>query len=341
MTEGVFRILQLGAQAGTLAAPGAAVAATILYPCEPGGPPTLDRASTIPNEDVGRNARNRPGRGYHGIRAAELPFESDVRFEDAMRLLEMHYAGGVVPTGAGPYTWVYALEAGIPTVKPYTIEEGIPGDTNDQWRITSAVINELTLEFDALAAPGVSPWRASGTIIGFDREVSPLTAALSAPATLETAQGHLTILKDGSTATAYAALTELSASLIRHSMTSTRNFVLRPYGGTTDLATLIGFSEKTTVTFETMLRITNATKAAAYDTFNSAGGAITDRRWRLACTGSGTKSMLIDGRVSIFQVNHDDRDGERVYGVSGEYVDDSTLNAPVAITLVNGVATLA
>lgn len=341
MSEGVYRILQLGAQSGTLAAPGSAVAATVLYPCEPGGPPTLDRGSAIPNEDVGRNVRNRPGRGYHGLRAAELSFESDVRFEDVMRLLEMHYAGGVAATGVGPYTWVYPLEGGVSTIKPYTIEEGVVGDTNDQWQLASAAINELTFSYDALAAPGTQPWRASASMVAFDRSISALTAALSAPATLETAMGHLTIINDGSTATAYASLTELSSSLISFSMTTSRQLVPRPYGGSTDLSSAFGFSEKTTATFEAMLRITSGTKTAAYDTFNSAGGAITDRRWRVQCSGSGTKKFTIDGRVSILKVDIDDRDGERTYMVSGEFVDDTTLTAPVAITVINGQAALA
>lgn len=342
MSESVYRILQIGAQSGTALAPGSAVAATYLYPCEPGGPPTLDRGSAIPNEDVGRNVRNRPGRGYHGLRAAELPFESDVRFEDIMYLLEMHYAGGVTPTGAeAPYTWVYPLEGGVPTIIPYTIEEGVIGDTNDQWEIRSALINELTLEFDALAAPGVSPWRASGTIVGFDRAIAALTADLVPPASLETAQGHLTTVSDGSTATAFASLTALSSSLIRFSMTSNRNLVPRPYGGTDDLSSAWGFSEKTTATYESMFKIASATKTASYDVHNSAGGAITDRRRRWTATGSGDKRLHIDGRVSILNVEIDDRDGERVYMESGEFVDDTTLTAPVAITVINGVDALA
>lgn len=340
MSEAVYRILQLGAQSGTALAPGAAVAATVLYPCEPGGPPTLDRGSAIPNEDVGRNARNRPGRGYHGLRSSEMPFESDVRFEDVMRLLEMHYAGSIVPSGAGPYTWVYKLEAGVPTVKPYTVEEGVVGDTNDQWEIASAVINELTLSYDALAAPGTQPWRASGTLVGFDRSIAPLTAGLSAPATLETAMGHMTTVYDGTTATAFASLGELSSSLIRFSMTSNRNFVPRPYGGTTDLSSAWGFSEKTTATYEMSLRIAAGTKAASYDIHNSAGGAITDRRRRVTAAGSGTKRLHVDGRVSIMNVEIGDRDGERIYDETGEFVDDTTLDAPVQVTVINGVATL-
>jgi len=341
VSEGVFRVLQLGAQSGTPASPGSAVAATVLYPCEPGGPATLDRGSAIPNEDVGRNVRNRPGRGYHGLRAAELSFESDVRFEDVMRLLEMCFAGGVTPTGTNPYTWVYPLEGGVPTLKPYTIEEGVVGDTNDQWRMQSCFITELTLSYDSLAAPGAQPWRASGTIIGFDRTINALTAALSAPATLETAMGHLTRIYEGSTATAYASLAELSSSLIRHSITINRNLVLRPYGGTTDIASAIGFSEKTTATFESQIRITPGTKAATHDVYNVAGGAVSDRRWRVAVAGTGTKIINFDGRVAQLQVNIDNNNGERVYAVSGEYVDDSTLNAPLTATVVNGVASLA
>jgi hypothetical protein len=340
VSEGVYRILQLGPQSGTPAAPGSAVAATVLYPCEPGGPPSLDRGSAIPNEDVGRNARNRGGRGYHGLRAAELPLTSDVRFEDIMRLLEMHCAGGIVPTGTDPYTWVYPFEAGASTIKPATIEEGVPGSTQDEWRLTSAVLNDLTLQYDALAAPGVQPWRASGTLLGLDREIHTLTASLAAPTTLETVQGHLTSIYEGAVATAFGSLTELSNSLIRFQLTSNRNFVRRAYGSTGDTPAAYGFSEKSAATFEALIKISSTAKTDLHDIANSAGGAITDRRWRIKALGSGSKAFTIDGRVSILDVDVDDRDGERVYAVSGEFVDDTTLNAPYAITVVNSVATL-
>jgi hypothetical protein len=341
VSEGVYRILQLGAQSGTIAAPGSAAAATVLYPCEPGGPPTLDRGSAIPAEDVGRNIRNRGGRGYHGIRGTELPLASDVRFEDIMRLLEAHYAGGVTPSGAGPYTWVYPLEGATSTVKPYTIEEGVPSSVQDEWQISSAVLNDLTFQFDALAAPGAQPWRVSGTWIGTNRAITTLTSGLSAPAVLETVMGHTSAIYEGPVATAYGSLSELAASLIRFSMTSTRNFVRRPYGATSDVPTAFGFSDKTTATFEMLVKMSSTAKTDFYDVVNVAGGFITDRRLRIKATGSGTKAFTIDGRVSILQVNVDDRDGERVYSISGEYVDDTTLAAPVQVTVVNGVSALA
>src|SRR3954471_10383358 len=108
-SENVFNILQMGPQAGTAYSPGSAVAATMLYPLENPVAFELDRASTFPKQDRGRNVRNSAGSGFHGVRGAGVTIPGTVSFEDIMDFLEMHYAGGVVPSGS--YTWVYPFEA--------------------------------------------------------------------------------------------------------------------------------------------------------------------------------------------------------------------------------------
>lgn len=335
MAEQVYRVVQLGVETTV----GTSVAATQRLAVD-AATPELDRASRYGQEDYGRSVRNRAGRGYHGARGSSMPFAGDVSFEQIMRFLEMHFAGAIVPTGTGPYVWTYPFEGGVSTRKTYTIEEGVLGSTQDEWEMAGVLVDELTLEYDALAAPGASPWRMSGTFVGFDRVVATMTAALTLPA-LETVMGHLTILKEGTTATAFGALAELPASLIRFSMTTSRNNVRRIYGGSSDTATAWGQSEKAGGTFEALVKISANSKSNLHDIWNSAGGSLGERRWRVEASGSGTKKLQIDTRAGIFAVGVDDRDGERVYAVTGEMADDDTLTGPVQAIVTNNMATLA
>ncbi|HWE41943.1 MAG TPA: hypothetical protein VG432_05520, partial [Gemmatimonadaceae bacterium] len=322
MSEQVYRVVQYGVETTV----GTSVPATAKLAVD-AATPELDRGSAFGAEDYGRSIRNHAGRGYHGLRGAQMPFAGDVTFEQIMVFLEAHYQGGVTPTGTDPYTWVYALEGGAATRKTLTIEEGVPSSTQDEWEMAGCVVDELTLEYDALAAPGAQPWRMSGTLLGLNRTVATLTASLTLPA-LETVMGHLTILKEGTTATAFASLTEIAASLVRFSVTTSRSNVRRAYGSTSDVATGWGQSEKATGTFEAMLKISATTKSNVLDIWNASGGSLGERRWRIAAAGSGTKTLTLDFRTGFTNVGIDDRDGERVYAVSGELVDDDTLAAP-------------
>ena len=102
MSENVFNIVQFGSQGGTAYAPGAAVAASVLIPVEAPVNFLLDRAATYPKQDRGRNVRNSAGTGFLGVRGADVVIPGQVHFEDLMDFLEMHFSGGVTPTGAAP-----------------------------------------------------------------------------------------------------------------------------------------------------------------------------------------------------------------------------------------------
>lgn len=336
MSEQVFRIVQVGLETTV----GTAVAATVGLPLE-AATIELDRASQYAAEDYGRSVRNHASRGYHGMRGASMPFTADVRFEDIMKFFEMQYSGGVTPSGVGPYVWTYPFEGGASTRKSYTIEEGAIDNALDQWIMPGTLIDDMTLEYDALAAPGASPWHVSGTMMGMDRSVRALTAALAPPATLETVMGHLSIIKEGTTGTAFASLTELSASLVRFHVQTNRNLVRRAYGSTSDIAQGWGYSDKGAGSFEAMLKIGATAKSDALDIWNASGGSLGERRWRIEAIGSGTKKLQLDFRTGFTKVGIDTRDGERVYMVSGELVDDTTLAAPITAIVTNSVATQA
>lgn len=334
MSEQVYRIVQYGVETVV----GTSVAATAKLAID-AATPELDRGSQFGAEDYGRSVRNHAGRGYHGLRGSSMPFTGDVTFEQIMVFLETHFAGGITPTGTNPYTWVYPFEGGASTRKTLTIEEGVAGSTQDEWEMAGSLVDDLTLEYDALAAPGAQPWRLSGTLMGMTRAVAAVTGSLTLPA-LETAMGHLTIIKEGTTATAFASLTEAAATLVKCTINTTRNNVRRAYGSASDVATGWGQSEKAGGTIDLLLKISSTTKSDFHDIWNSSGGALGERRWRIEVPGSGSKKIDLDLRAGMTAVGIDERDGERVYAAHGELVDDDTLTGPIQATIVNTIAAI-
>lgn len=336
MAENVFNICQLGRQAGTFYEPGAAVAGRVLYPVSDPIAIELDRASRYPAEDYGYNWDAYPSRGSHGVRGATLSINSEARFHDLMDPLEMHWAGDITPVAG---VWVYPFETGAPTLVPYTARTGSES-TEDQWYAQSVLIDEMTLGFDDLDAPGIHPWTIEGSALGVNRVSSGLTAGVDAPPVLESMQGHLSTLAIGSTSTAFEALDELAATLISFFCKTMRHLVLRPYGSTGDVATGYGFSAKSEgeVTFK--VRINAETKSVLHDAWNSDGADLGELRGRVTVIGSGTNQMDLDFRAGLTAVPIGERDGERVYECTGKLVRDGTLSAPAQITLDNGVTSL-
>jgi hypothetical protein len=338
-SENVFSIVQFGAQSGTAYAPGAAVAATVLFPIDSPVAFELDRASTFPKQDRGRNVRNSAGQGYHGIRGSGCTLPTLGSFEYLPDLLEMHAAGGVTPTGS--YGRVYPFEGGTPTLIPRTLEGGNTDATQTQMRLTSCLVDQLTMGFPDIIAPGAYPWTISATILGFDRTVTALTGSLNPRTGMEIMQGHLTTLLEGPIATAFTALPELAGSLKAFTMTTNRNLARRAYGGSTDIPVRFGFKDMSTGTFEAKIGVSATSLSDFHDVWNVASPAsLGERRWRIKVIGTGSKMVTIDMRVAIMAVPLDDVDGERIFKVSGEFVDDATLTAPVAWTVTNSIATL-
>lgn len=337
MAEIAFEKLQLGKQGTT---PGTPVAATTVFPVNPGAAMvSLDRSLDSPDEDFGQLARHQPGRGSYGMRDAALTLPFEVRFEDVMHMLEMRMAGGVTPSGGGPFTWVYTNDLNSDTTRYYTMEAGSE-TSQDQWQATGCVIEDLEFSFADLAAAGNSPWLATANVVAINRAINPLTGSLSAPASMETIEGHLSIISEGTTGTAFAALAALSASLVSYKVKISGPRPQRAYGSGSDVGTAYGIKKRET-TFEAAIKVSATAKTDLHDIFNAAGSPAGERRWRIAATGSGTKSWIIDGRVRFDAVNTYDRDGERTYMVAGQYVNDPTLASDLQITVVNGVGSLA
>lgn len=332
MAEAAYRVLQLGQESAF----GTSVAATTIFPCDPGsGEFELDRAAESPDEDYGMAVRHQAGRGSFGVRAATGSLSFVMRFEDLMHPLQMTLGTPVITAGT-PTTYTFTADTTSSTVKPYTIE--VADDTQD-WKVTSALCTQLDMSFDALTAPGNAMWTATATLQGIDKAKATATSSLSAPSTLESMEGHLTTLAVGPVGTAFASLTELSGSLKSLSISINDPKPLRVYGGTADKASAAG-RQKREITIEAQLK-ESATTVAEFDIFNVSGGQPTDRRWRVTIDGSGDNSMTIDFRVRYTAFNVDpDVDGERLFHVTAYAVYDSTLASDIEITLKNDVTSI-
>ena len=343
MSEGVFNVVALGAQASL----ATAVPASTVFPVDAGfGGFALDRSAQSPDEDWGSTSREQPGRSSTGLRSASASMPFIARFEDLHQILASHVSSVSTPVGtAAPYTWAYTFdETGsslASALRVRTVEYGVDGSTQDEWRATGAIVNQLQLGFDALTAPGNAVWKGSADWVAVTREANALTGTAVAPSVLETMEGHLTTLAEGPVATAFTSLATATATLKSFQLTSNNSAVLRAYGGASDTASDIGRSAKGEVTFTAMVAIGTATKADVLDVFAVAGSVPTERRWRIAVAGSGTKSLTIDFRCRFTAVDVGLQESERLYQVNGVWIRDATLGGRGTLTLKNGVATLA
>lgn len=339
MTEAVFNKVQLGQQSAL----GTAVAATTVFPVDAGFTGfELDRAMESPDEDFGSSSREMSGRGSTGVRwaTASLPFTG--RFQDFMHLQQMHF-DTVTTAGAGPYTHTSIFDdsgAALSTaLKPYTLQYGVIGSTQDEWRATGVIASDLEFGFDALAAPGNSMWKGTASLVAINRANSTMTAAQTAPATLETMEGHRTTIADGAVGTAFGSLAAL-AGLRQFSFRSALNAVGRAYGSASDLATVIGQSGKGTVEYDALIAIASGAKTSLIDVYEVSGEVATDRRFRVTITGSGTNVVTLDFRTRFTATNVGTDNGERLYAVNGVFVYDSTLASRASWITTNSVATI-
>lgn len=340
MTEAVFNKVQLGQQS-VLAT---AVATTTVFPVDEGFTGfELDRAAESPNEDFGSSSREYSGRGSTGVRwaTASLPFTG--RFQDFMHIQQMHFDIATT-AGAGPYTHTSIFDdSGVvlsSALKPYTMHYGVIGSTQDEWIATGVLCDSLEFGFDALSAPGNSMWKGTAGLIAINRANGTMTASQTPPTTLETMEGHKTTIADGTTATAFGSLAAL-ASIRQFSFSSALNAAGRAYGSATlDTATAVGQSEKGGATFDALIGIAAGAKTSLIDVYNVAGDVMTDRRFRITITGSGTNVCTLDFRARFTAADVGIDDGERLYAVNGVFVYDSTLASRAQWITTNSVATI-
>lgn len=343
MSDQAFAEVGLGLQSNI----ATAVAASVLFGVDAGWLGfELDRATESPDEDYGIASREYPGRESHGVRLARSTMPFTARYEDLPYILEMHVVSIGTPVGAGtPYTWTYTFDESGSALSDvlalYTIEYGVDGSTQDEWRAYGVFVNQLELGFDALSAPGNSMWKGSAELLAVDREVNALTGTAAALSALETMEGHRTTLAEGTIATAFGSLSALTASLKQFQFRSNLNGAGRAYGGTSDLVSKWGRTAKGEIEFDALVAISATADTNIHDIYNVATSVATERRWRISVDGDdASNTVTIDGRVRFRAVNLGEHDGERLYAISGVYVYDSTLGGRMQIVVTNTVATL-
>jgi hypothetical protein len=331
-------------QVGRETTHGTAVPATVRLPGFSTGITTLDRAPSKVNEDFGSLALNQAGRGYYGVRLAKLPYKGNLNFEDCIRYLGAFIEGGITtPTTVttGVYSWAYLSDTTADSLDSLTIEEG---DNINAYQMPFALGESLKLSFNALASPGSSPWQVEASFIGRDKIPHAFTSAVSVPAGVETAMGHLTRAYLGTTATAFASLSE-QVGLLAFDLTIPTGVLARKYGGSTDTFDTYGrakYDPTGTITFYS----TAATQTALFTPYQSFSGSpvMSEFHLRVQATGSliatgYNKLFTIDSRVRLSAVPvAEDANGATVYQGNIELVNDATLGGPLMITVQNGVA---
>ena len=334
MAEAVFHSTQIGVETTF----GTSVPATTVLPLDAGsGYAVLDRASEIPDEDVGRSIRNGlSARGSTGVRLVTGSMAAPACFQNLGHMLNM-CLGVDVPSGAGPYAHTHTGIISSDTLKNYTLE--INNDLQD-FEIPSVTITRFTLGFDRLSAPGNAMWHWSADFQGVDLVKAAATNSLSAPALLETMEGHYTILSEGAIGTAFGSLSALTGSLERYELTIENPRPPRVTGSaSTDVASGWGLGKRL-VTVSQDLKFTSTTVTNFFDIYNVSGAVPTERRQRVLIDGSGNMSCSIDHRLQYKNVNIEESDGEIIVSVDAEAVYDATLATDLVIIDNNDTATL-
>lgn len=322
-----FRYLQFGQQSAF----ATAVAATTIFPCDPGsGEFTIDRATESPDEDHGTAIRHQPGRQSTGVRLATASISSPLRFQDFGHILQMGMAAEAT-AGSGTVTHTYTGDVNSSTtVVPYTVEIV---DGTQAWEANGVLADSFDLGFDALSAPGNSMWTINANLKAWQYVTTTATGSLTVPTTLETAEGHLTTLSEGSTSTAFGSLSELDAHLISYRVSVDAPKMYRAYGDTSIDYAVDWDPGKRETSIEASFKLSASSISDFFDIFNVSGSVPTARRWRVLITGSGLNTISIDHRIVFtdVHVNPDGRDGERTVDVSGYAVYDSTLATDLTI----------
>lgn len=336
MSESVFNIMQIAQQTDTTTANDA----NVVFPIDAGVVIDGDRSPRNPDEDYGENAAAHAGRGAYGLQAASISATGDVRAEDFIELLAMHAQGGVTPGGgAGAYTWDHTWDLTSDSLKRYTIEAGVVGDANDQWRAVGCLCDSLEWGFDALTAAGNAPWKFTAGIEALYRVRQALTSSQVPPTTLETLEGHMTDLYEGAVGTAFGSLGLLTSHLKSFKLSSNNALSRRAYGGSTDYGSAWGRSARKAIGFTAELKISATTKTDVLDVYEAAGSTMTERRWRIRARGS---RLTTQNEIQVVTLNNTPTGGTFTLAFEGATTGTIAYDASAATvqTALRALATI-
>lgn len=337
--ERVFSKVQEGAEV----TPGTAVTCTAGLNMEATSLPDLDRAEGAPQEDYGVISDRQSNRAYYGVRLMKFPMKGVVRYEDLMRYLEPALAGGITPTTPAGVVklWTYIADDTTDTLKPRTLKLG---DQINAYVSTYCLVEKIHIFYDALAAGSNAPWRIEVDYIGQDLQNGTFDAATNV-AGAESPMGHLTRIYLGSTATAFASLSEIAGSLVKFDMTIETGVTTRKEGGIHDTFDSHGRLNRK-INFTGTVMASSAGKTNYRDPWVVADSPVVmEKRMRIQALGTIVSSALprtitIDQRVQISGVKMGEHNGAAIFEVEGHAVDDATLASNISVAVQNGVLTL-
>ena len=338
--ERSLHIVQVGAET----VHGTPVAATQRLAGFSTGIANLDRSPSKVSEDFGDLTQNEPGRGYYGVRLAKMPYRSDLKYEECIRLFAAGIEGGVTPStvASGVYSWAFLGDLNADSLTSLTIEEG---DNIQAYQMAYGLVESYRLSYNALAAPGNSPWQIEANFIGQDMVPISFTGSVSVVANAETPMGHLTRAYIGTTSTVWGSLSE-QIGLLAFDITLPTGVVPRVYGAATDTFLTHGRAKRDPTGTMTFYQ-TSSTKSALFDPFRTfTGGSPVMVEFRLRIQAIGGiiattyhKQFTLDTRFRFAEVPHqEDANGATVYAGRIELVNDATLGSDHLITVQNGIA---
>ena len=280
---------------------GTAVAADFRLPLKADGFDP-DRSYRNPEEDLGTGWDSSVFRGRWGMKAPTIHVAGEAGFEFLPHLLAAHlgHSGTPITVEGTPtlYDWVFTAgtigtvaEIGLPNFA--TVEHGSNSEY-DQWRLIGAHIPDLTLGFDALVAPGNSPWTVDATVNGLDFDRQAPTAGLDIPAT-EVVEGYSTVADNSMAASVPVSLPFTPSNpyaLVSFKLASPQAWTRRPYGGDGDTASTVGHGQRPGATVELSIAVADDPGEGAVSQFIADAGQGEDTALTVVCHGASGQAVV-------------------------------------------------
>ena len=300
---------------------------------------SFERPRDFPEEDRGTLVA--ASRFNDGVKDYKFGIECEgVTFEQLGWFLASAVKGSVSPTTvnttAYQFTYTPQTTASGDDLQAATIEFG---DNTQEFESAYCEVDDFTLGFDTLKVGDVAPVKATFNYVAQSLGSNTKTAALSSPS-VETILATNATFKLGSTSTAYASLTAVTASLRSFQLKWANNLGRKVFVGGTDTYSNIGRGRRV-VTFDAMVEgdANGVTRFTEWDLG-------TEKRLRLDFQGSvitssspaRTKLFRIDGRFVLTKFDPiGSVDTNTVFSMSGRFLPDTALSdAEIQMLLING-----
>jgi len=303
--------------------------------------PKFEIPREFPEEDRGTLVA--ASRFYGGVFDGSFSIEQEATFEEFGWFAATAIAGSVSPatinTAAYAFTYTPQTTAAGDDLQSATVEFG---DDTQEFECEYCEATGFTLGFDTLKVGEAAPLQLKANYITQSLSSNTKTAGLSSP-TVETILGTNATIYLGTTSTAYASLSALTASLRAFELTYENNLGAKVFVGDGDAYSNIGRGRRV-VTFTATIE--GDSNGVTRFTEWKLG---TEKRMRLLFQGSiisgaspaTTKKLRIDGRFVLTSFDPiSSEDTNTVFVISGRFLPDSALSdAEIQFYLVNEQAT--